>query len=135
MRMQSNTLRALCGYYRSVWQRYSPLHKRKPTLDGICNYLKIDDTLTTSGQPTEAELQLIGDAGFNTVINLAPHTAANALPDERAVVERMGLDYVHIPVDFKNPTDADFEKFCEAMQARNNAAVLVHCAANMRVSA
>lgn len=60
--------------------------------------------------------------------------AENSLEDERTAVTSLGMEYVHIPVDFKNPTNADFEKFCAAMESVQNRRVLVHCAANMRAS-
>jgi len=69
------------------------------------------------------------------VINLALHDSPRALPDEAASVARLGMTYVHIPVDFKNPTEADFIAFCAALDAATDAPVHVHCAANYRVSA
>jgi len=29
---------------------------------------------------------------------------------------RIGMTYIHIPVDFQNPTDGDFAQFCSAME-------------------
>ena len=55
--------------------------------------------------------------GVKTVINLALPTSDHALSDERAVVESAGMNYVHIPVVFEVPTQADFEQFCTAMDA------------------
>ena len=49
------------------------------SLDDIFNYLKLDDRIATSGQPTEAQMQLIKNAGYTTVINLAPRDHENAL--------------------------------------------------------
>ena len=45
------------------------------------------------------------------------------------------MEYLNIPVDFTNPTEADFTAFAAAMNARAGQAVHVHCAANYRVSA
>ena len=45
------------------------------------------------------------------------------------------MHYTHIPVDFQNPTEQDFEQFCGVMKEIGDAPVMVHCAANMRVSA
>ena len=39
------------------------------------------------------------------------------------------------PVDFKNPTEWDYLRFCFAMKEAGTLPVWVHCAANMRVSA
>jgi protein tyrosine phosphatase (PTP) superfamily phosphohydrolase (DUF442 family) len=45
------------------------------------------------------------------------------------------MRYVHIPVQFKAPTEADFDSFCAEMDARAEERVWVHCAANWRVTA
>jgi hypothetical protein len=57
------------------------------------------------------------------------------LPDEAASVRALGLEYVHIPVQFGAPTESDLERFFEAMEQYATERIWVHCAANMRVSA
>ncbi len=104
-------------------------------LSGIYNFHAIGDQLGTAGQPTESQFQLVHDAGFKAVINLALPTSDHALPNEGSVVTGLGMSYVHIPVDFKAPTSQDFEAFCRMMEAFDDQPVFVHCAANMRVSA
>lgn len=133
--MSSNTFKTVCGYWLTILRKYLPLPGGARTLDDIYNYVPIAPTVATSGQPTEKQFTLIRDAGFTTVVNLAPHNAENALKDEGAVLADLGLRYVHLPVDFKNPTDADFEQFAASLQAARGEKVWVHCAANMRVSA
>jgi uncharacterized protein (TIGR01244 family) len=101
----------------------------------IFNYVKVNEQLSTAGQPTEAQLQELASEGFTAVINLAlvnpPHTPA----DEAGLLRAQGIEYVHIPVDWNNPTDADFAAFEEAMTRLSSEKVLVHCAANYRVTA
>ena len=104
-------------------------------LEQIFNFLPISPTLVSSGQPSELQFRRIASAGFCTVINLAPHGAENALDDEARVVRTFGLHYMHIPVDFKKPTDWDYKRFCHAMKEAGEQPVWVHCAANLRVSA
>jgi protein tyrosine phosphatase (PTP) superfamily phosphohydrolase (DUF442 family) len=58
-----------------------------------------------------------------------------ALPDEAASASRLGMTYIHIPVDLQNPTDQDFEQFCSVMERLNDVPVHVYCIANYRVSA
>jgi len=102
---------------------------------GIYNYRRLSPTLTTSGQPDEAQFAALRDAGVKTVINLALTNSPRALPDEAATLATLGLRYLHIPVDFSAPTEADFEAFTTAMDELGDAPVHVHCAANWRVSA
>ena len=101
----------------------------------IYNWRRLDDRITTSGQPTEPQLADIQALGVHHIINLGLHTHEKALPDEAASVGRLSMTHIHIPVNFKNPTDGDFAKFCAAMEQLKEVAVHVHCIANYRVSA
>lgn len=101
----------------------------------IYNWHRLDDRITTSGQPTEAQLAEIAALGVRCVINLGMHSHEKALPDETASVQALGMTYIHIPVDFKNPTESDFALFCKAMTQTQGAPLHVHCIANFRVSA
>jgi len=103
--------------------------------EGIYNWRRLDDRITTSGQPTEEQLAEICALGVRHVVNLALHTHEKALPDEAASVSRLGMTYVHIPVDFQNPTEQDFQQFCSVMEQFKDVPVHVHCIANYRVSA
>ena len=102
----------------------------------IYNYRMVDASLSTSGQPTEDQLRAIAAGGFSAIINLALHDDPRySLPNEPALVRSLGLSYVHIPVQFDNPTQADLLAFFDAMDAPRESKLLVHCAANKRVTA
>jgi TatD DNase family protein len=102
----------------------------------IYNYRMVTHRLATSGQPTEAQLAAMAREGFGAVINLALHNDPRySLPDETGLVRSLGMEYVHIPVQFDRPTQADLSAFFAAMELHKEQKVLVHCAANMRVSA
>ena len=83
----------------------------------IYHWQRLDERITTSGQPTEAELAELGRLGVRKVVNLALIDSPRALPDEASVVNELGMDYIHIPVDFASPTEANFALFCTAMAA------------------
>ncbi len=101
----------------------------------ILNWRRLEPNLTTSGQPTEAQLAALAPLGVTRVVNLALHTHPRALPDEAASCAALGLDYVHIPVDFQAPDEADYARFRQVMAARGEACLHVHCIMNYRVSA
>jgi protein tyrosine phosphatase (PTP) superfamily phosphohydrolase (DUF442 family) len=101
----------------------------------IHNWRRLDDRITTSGQPTEQQLADIHALGIRHSINLGLHSHEKALPDEAASVSRLNMTCIHIPVDFQNPTDGDFAQFCSAMEQLQEVPVHVHCIANYRVSA
>ena len=134
--MASSTLKTILGFLGSVLERRTPFKKAGTSIDDIYNYVNVDGLYPTSGQPNEQQFRLIRDAGYDTVINLAPSSVLeNSLTDERALLEDLGMTYIHIPVDFKNPTDHDFEEFVRNLEQQEDQKVWVHCAANMRVSA
>jgi uncharacterized protein (TIGR01244 family) len=100
------------------------------------NFRKVSDTLYTSGQPTESQLASARAAGVEVVINLALHDDPRySLEDERGCVESLDMTYVHIPVQFGAPAEADLLAFFAAMEAHRERPTLVHCGANYRVSA
>ena len=101
----------------------------------ILNLRRWSDLITLSGQPTEAELVALRETGVRHVINLGPHDNKGALADEAGSVAALGMEYVYIPVDFANPTDADFEAFCAALDRLDGQRTHVHCIYNARVSA
>ena len=101
----------------------------------IYNYRKVDDRLITSGQPTEAQLKSAAAEGFTTVINLATLNPRYSLADEEGLVRSLGMTYHHIPVDWDNPQDSDFDAFETVVKQLAEGKTLIHCAANFRVTA
>jgi protein tyrosine phosphatase (PTP) superfamily phosphohydrolase (DUF442 family) len=106
------------------------------SIEQIPNLRRVSDALGTSGQPNEAQLAAIAGEGFEAVINLALHDDARySLKDEAGTVAALGMDYVHIPVQWARPTRENLLAFYAAMERHRNRRVWVHCAANMRVTA
>lgn len=131
-----NTAKTTAGFLKAFIARRLSLKPRAERLEHIYNYLAIEGLYATSGQPSEAQLGLIARSGYERVINLAPKSVLeNSVVDEADILQRLGLEYIHIPVDFKAPSDADFEQFVAALEGEPVAKTWVHCAANMRVSA
>lgn len=101
----------------------------------IYNFRKVNDHLITGGQPTEAQLRAAAAEGFTVVINLATINPEQPLKDEAGLVASLGMTYHHIPVVWQEPKSSDFEAFERAMQQTAGENVLLHCAANFRVTA
>ena len=102
----------------------------------IYNFRLIEDTLSTSGQPTEAQLRAAASEGYEVIINLALHDDPRySLSDETGLIEGLGMVYVHIPVQFDAPTEGDLLAFFQAMEMYKGKKIHIHCAANMRVTA
>lgn len=103
-------------------------------LTSIRHYMQISPRVATSGQPELEQLEAIADAGYEVVINLALTTSDFALENEAAWVTQLGMEYIHIPVEFDAPTEQDFIRFVNAMNLHREKMCFVHCALNKRVS-
>ena len=104
-------------------------------ISDIFNFLSITESLSTSGQPTEAQLTELGKEGYDVILNLAPHDEPRySLPDETSYVKSLGMQYIHIPVQFENPLKSDLVTYFKAMESNKDKRVHVHCSANMRVT-
>ena len=105
------------------------------SIEASYNFRRISEQLTTSGVVGQDRLRNLAAQGYEVLINLLPDTNERAVPDERDIVESQGLEYVHIPVDFKQPLRSDFIRFSQALDQARDKKTHVHCAANYRVSA
>ena len=105
----------------------------------ILNYRAVDPLLSACGQPTEEQLRAAAADGFTAIINLALHDDPRyplpPLADEAALARSLGLLYVHIPVHFDAPTEEALCAFFDALESHRHERLLVHCAANKRVTA
>jgi protein tyrosine phosphatase (PTP) superfamily phosphohydrolase (DUF442 family) len=101
----------------------------------IFNFIRIDDKTITAGQPTEDQLREVASEGIQTVINLATIDPRYSLDDEEGSCASLGMSYFHIPVVWEDPKLEDFEEFKSVMMTLADQKVLIHCAANYRVTA
>lgn len=109
-----------------------PFAVRPDTL-GV-NHVEHSARLASSGMPTQAQMASIARAGFGSVINLAPDDALGSHDDEGALVERLGMRYFHVPIDFTAPQPVDYTRFAQAMREAGDQRVLVHCQLSLRAS-
>ena len=100
----------------------------------LLNRINYSPSLTTSGQPTEAELALIAAAGYDRVIFLAFTNHPKAVAHEDDIARGLGLQFIHIPVEWDSPSPADFAAFAAVMQSHGSSRTLVHCEVNFRAS-
>ena len=129
-------IKTILGFLFNQLKLISPLFLQSSNLKKIFNYYKVPDLFETSGQPNNKQLISIANGGYETVINLAPNTTIEGrIINEEAILKSNNITYIHIPVDFNNPLDEDFNKFVAALEENKHKKIWVHCAANMRVSA
>ena len=103
-------------------------------MENIYNYLKLSDSLFTSGMPTPEQIPSIAENGVQAVINLATSKSEGAIPNEKELVEAQHVSYYNIPVDWNNPTSENLNEFMNTMDKHKNDKVLVHCQANYRAT-
>ena len=100
----------------------------------ILNYLVLNEQLITGGQPSQDSFKKLSKKGVVVVVNLLP-SHQNPIDNEEFLVAENNMDYIHIPVDWDNPKETDFNSFVMAMKKHQGEKIFVHCAMNMRVSA
>jgi protein tyrosine phosphatase (PTP) superfamily phosphohydrolase (DUF442 family) len=103
--------------------------------EDIRNFLPFSETLFTGGMPKAEQLADAAQRGVELVINLAPHDAADALPNESELVISLGMQYINIPVNWSTPTREGLDRFLHAMDENEGRKILVHCQANFRATA
>lgn len=106
-----------------------------PALEQIINYRQYTPSFASAGQPTLEQFQTLKDAGFERVVYIAFTNNPNALPDEDQVVKGLGMEYMHVPVDFNNPLPGEFYAFADAMRREPDKKTLLHCQVNARATA
>ena len=103
-------------------------------MKNIQNYIKIDDNISTSGQASKSEFEVISKNGFEVVINLALYNSDNALKNEDKIVNKNNMTYIHIPVSWENPEKEKLEQFIGILKSLKTKKIFIHCAKNYRVS-
>ncbi len=97
-----------------------------PAKGEIPRFATIADGLYRGGQPTQKGFQFLKDKGIKTVINLRAES-----DDEAKFVEKLGMNYVRIPVDEILPwskiPEAAIAKYFELVNNPANYPIFFHC--------
>lgn len=104
-------------------------------LEDIYNFLALSESLFTGGMPKADQLADAAQRGIQIVINLAPHTVPDALPNEAELVKSLGMQYINIPVICTTPTKDGLDRFMAIMDENKDKKILVDCQANFRATA
>ena len=99
------------------------------------NFYQFEPTVLTSGQPNAAQLAEAADDGIEVVVNLVPESEGIYNPEEGGILAAQGVEYIHVPVNWRDPKSEEFQNFLNAMDRVGDRKVLVHCWANARASA
>ena len=123
----------------SLWTTFSCVSAQASNADDgadlrLLNRIDYSPLLTTSGQPTEADLALVASAGYDRIVFLAFTNHPKAVAHEDLIVRELGLQFIHIPVEWESPKLSDFNTFAALMQTQGGDRALVHCEVNFRAS-
>ena len=129
-------IKTILGFVFNQFKGLLPSSFQSNDLSKIYNYHDIPGLFTTSGQPNSYQLNLIAQNGYDVVINLAPSSVLEgSVMHEAEILSANKVKYVHIPVNYNNPTKDDFLLFVKSLNENKDKKIWIHCAANMRVSA
>ena len=101
-------------------------------LERVPNACQILPNVVTGGQPTSADLETFRESGGAIVVDLRDPVEPRSL-DEPAVMERLGLEYVVVPVTAGTMTDATLERIHGVIRGAGDRPVFVHCGSGSRV--
>ena len=97
----------------------------------VMNYHRVNDRLVTGGHLLEGGPAALKQQGVAVVIDLRDDSPTG----ERERFAEQGIEWINIPVEWRDPKKADFDRFSETMREHQEDHVLVQCAANYRASA
>lgn len=100
----------------------------------IRNFLQVTPDFCTGGQPRPEHFELLKARGVKAVLNLRTPGEHRA-EEEKAAVEKAGLKYFNVPVNYQNPAHADVDAFLKITDDPANRPMFVHCTAAIRVGA
>lgn len=104
-------------------------------LSQIPNFCYIHPHLLTSSQPNSEQLTLIKAYGVDTIINLGLSNETQALAQQDQHCLDLGLNYIHIPIDWECPRDEQCLLVLDLIHAlAQEKIVWLHCNDYQRVS-
>ena len=100
----------------------------------IRNFLQVTPDFCTGGQPRIEHYAELKNRGVKAVLNLRTPGEHRA-EEEKDAVEGAGLKYFNIPVNYREPADADVDAFLKLTDDPSNRPMFIHCTAAIRVGA
>lgn len=95
------------------------------------NFYRVNADLATSGHLVDGGLEELKAEGVTVVVDLRDKPPKG----HGKRLEEAGIEWVNVPVVWRSPKVADFEKFRDVMKKHEDANILVQCQANYRASA
>jgi protein tyrosine phosphatase (PTP) superfamily phosphohydrolase (DUF442 family) len=100
----------------------------------VVNACQALPNVVTGGQPDAAQLAAFKEAGGQVVLDIRDPREGRPL-NEAETAQRLGLEYVVVPVSPETQTDATLERIREVLRTAGDRPVFFHCASANRVGA
>ncbi len=100
----------------------------------IGNFYKYSEELAAGAQPTVDQFIDLKNDGFEVIFNISPSSTRNAIHNESEIIEKLGLNYIHFPVDCSNLQPLHYTTFSGIMNGVRDKKVFVHCGGNIKSS-
>jgi protein tyrosine phosphatase (PTP) superfamily phosphohydrolase (DUF442 family) len=94
----------------------------QPVID---NFDKVSTEIWRGAAPSDRAIKRLAGHGFKTVVDL--RMDGNACQHEQALVNKLGMKYVHIPMGLKRPSIQQIVVFLRLVNDQHNQPVFVHC--------
>ena len=115
----------------------------KTDIPGIKNFSSLSDSsgfagpLVGFGGATDpSAIPQLKEKGFKTIVSLRLSTEEGVdIEAGRQAARTAGLNYVHLPLDPPNATQADIQRLLETLGDPTNQAVYMHCGSATRAAA
>jgi protein tyrosine phosphatase (PTP) superfamily phosphohydrolase (DUF442 family) len=101
-------------------------------LGRVPNACQILPNVVTGGQPTTADLEAFGASGGGILLDLRDPMEPRPL-DESGTAQRLGLEYIVIPVSGETMSDETLERIHSVLREAGDKQVFVHCGSGSRV--
>jgi protein tyrosine/serine phosphatase len=99
---------------------------QRPAKGDIPRFAALAEGLYRGGQPTKKGFQFLKEAGVKTIINLRAEDNS-----EQAIVEKLGMKYVSIPIDVVRPWSqipaGAIKRYFELLNNPENYPIFFHC--------
>lgn len=99
--------------------------------DPAMNFHRINDRLATGGHLMGEGAAALKEQGVTVVISLRDDSPT----EEQEQFAEQGIEWINIPVEWRNPESAEYVRFSEVMSQYEDEHVLVQCSSNNRASA
>lgn len=99
---------------------------------GVPNACGILPHIVTGGQPDQAQLEAMKQAGVEVVLDIRDPMESRPI-DEGELVRQLGMDYVNIPVTAGRTDDPTLERILEVLRTNHDRQIFFHCSSGNRV--